>query len=243
MTKMTVKIGIDLSTTKTGITYIVEIENIKKLFSDTFIYDFSQSNKSLFEKVNYLTTLTTAYIFKKIKDRVIENGIIENFKLGIEVSNFGNPELTQKFSRLAGMIEYGFHQIFSNSKVETKIFNSNEWYKHLNNDFIYDKNWINHSRDKRKHYSVYLYKKIIDSSREITDDMSDSYWIANYFDKCLDTSKNKTVNKEIELLERKYKELIKKQKHLKTFKAKERTKAETAKLTAQIEELRKQYDK
>lgn len=104
------KIAIDLSTTTSGV-WVHHIE----------------SNRHAHYLVNTKDEHSINAIYKIWNDlftkKLLEHSV--DVMVGIEVSNFSNPKLTQKFSMIAGMImaivckNYIYPQF--------KIFNSNEW--------------------------------------------------------------------------------------------------------------------
>lgn len=108
-----VKIGIDLSTTKTGIVVLKSYnKNVDRLLIDN-------------TNIKNITNIYTN--FKLALKSLVENlrkGITTDIMVGIELSNFNNPKLTQKFSMYAGMIIAILNDLGINN---IKWFNSNQW--------------------------------------------------------------------------------------------------------------------
>lgn len=110
-----IKIGIDLSTTISGI--FVETRQYHKsskpiykkcLVDTTGITDLKEIYKVWCQKLNLLFDFTS-----------------EPAVVGIELANFQSPKLTQRFSLITGMIVVRLFGLFEN--IQIKMFNSNEW--------------------------------------------------------------------------------------------------------------------
>lgn len=120
-----IKIGIDLSTTKTGVALIhndkLMLKYEIKLFSpysEFLILDNYLKFKKEFSQVfNYITNLNS-----------IKGGKII---VGIELANFQNAKLTQRFSEYAGLVEAIFFEkrYFNSCDFRIVKFNSNQWQK------------------------------------------------------------------------------------------------------------------
>lgn len=109
-----IKIGIDLSTTKTGVVGIAE-------------WKYGKVNKIVIDNTN-MKDISLVYANFKIAlsefVKSLSKWINNDFMVGIEISNYKNAKLTQKFSMYAGLIiailnELGIKNI--------KWFNSNQW--------------------------------------------------------------------------------------------------------------------
>ena len=108
-----IKIGIDLSTTKTGIVVLrSDNKNINRLLID---------NTNIKNITNIYTNFKLA--LKSLVEQ-LKSGIATDVMVGIELSNYKNPKLTQKFSMYAGMIIAILNDLGINN---IKWFNSNQW--------------------------------------------------------------------------------------------------------------------
>lgn len=180
-------IGLDLSTTITGISVMTNDKQLLmcgelKLRDNDWNYEYDL----------VLTKFQKAFesIFEKTKGKY--------YKVGIELGNFSNAKLTQEFSFFCGML-FALMEHYSrkyNYNYEFKTYNANEWMLHLLQRLGVDITKLTRlTREERKAMSIqsfyenHKYYKI----EEITDNMSDSYWIAYYFDNCKSTKDRKIL--------------------------------------------------
>lgn len=114
---MVINIGIDLSTTKTGIVGLKWNKNNITSFKRVLVDNSNFKNINNVEN-NFRKQIIDFWNSLKIKegDRVC---------VGIEISNFSNAKLTQKFSLYAGLVIATFNQLAPN--ICFKWFNSNQW--------------------------------------------------------------------------------------------------------------------
>lgn len=115
---MWIQIGIDLSTTKTGIVGLKlstdsTVSSMKKILIDNTNF----KNINNVEK-NFRSQIIDFWKSMKIND-------YDKVCIGIEISNFSNAKLTQKFSLYAGLVIATFNQLAPN--IYFKWFNSNQW--------------------------------------------------------------------------------------------------------------------
>lgn len=206
-------IGIDLSTNLTGVNVINH--NKKQLF--WMEYDFQG-----FKELDRESYLNIRDFFTKLMNGIAEwekNYHEKEFKVIIEVGNFSNAKLNQRFSKLAGIISWLFFEKFNHFMVTVKECNANEWFRHFNKDFVKESSWTKLSREQRKKLSVDHYNKVNYFQPTNSDNVADSYWIAYYFDKCFSTETS--IKKHLELVR-----LNKKMKKSKKLETKQRIKME-----------------
>lgn len=109
-----IKVGIDLSTTNTGIVVIDENDNYLMRLERFWKNDYWESYWQIDQVANWLFTTYDH------KDMVI----------GIELANFKNAKLTSKFNLLAGMIMGIFYESCNRyGTTRFKLFNANEWHR------------------------------------------------------------------------------------------------------------------
>lgn len=108
-----IKVGIDLSTTKTGIVVLRSYnKNINRLLID---------NTNIKNITNIYTNFKLA--LKSLVGQ-LRSGIATDIIVGIEISNYKNAKLTQKFSMYAGLIIAILNDL---GITNIKWFNSNQW--------------------------------------------------------------------------------------------------------------------
>lgn len=202
-----IHIGIDLSSNKSGVAILRY--GAKTLTTSTFLIDTTNCQKE-FEYFKKWNVVVNEIIQTKIGiDHWTNNEIL----LGIEVSNFGNPRDTQKFSLIAGMIISLFLKY---KEVEIKLYNSNQWQKLIGCE-------MKDTREIRKKKSIEFAKNKFKIQGEISDDIADSLNQAYFLDKLQSTleqsiqvkTKKISKNKKIKEID---KSIIRKQQHLLTIK-------------------------
>lgn len=167
-----IKIGIDLSLNSCG---IVAYNDEKKIIK------YASTHHFLKRKLNLETDIEVHTLIGLILEKVGRNFNGE-IALYIEIGNYGNARMTQKFGILAGMLIAEFTSQVANNKKwfvrETKLITPNEWFARLFQDNkITDKHYNALTRDERKKISMKL-------SGLNQNDISDAYWIAIYGHKC-----------------------------------------------------------
>lgn len=111
-----IKIGIDLSSTKTGVCVLGPRNDL--MLNYVISLDFKKTINCVVSQLNMQLSPLVDIIMKK-----------ENIMIGIELSNFSNPKLTQRFSLLAGMIISHLQSIRFDTVIQYKMFNCNQWQK------------------------------------------------------------------------------------------------------------------
>lgn len=179
-------VGIDLATRQSG---IVILEN--KRFSGCAVVKLQKWNNTtkyfndLIETMNKITK--DIYAMIKTKN-------ISKISLVIELSNFSNPQLTQRMSFIAGVIYATFCKYFVNYNIELKLPNANKWFQFFNRDFCKIQDWTHLTRSERKSLSLKhcfkqedvknhrSYRLLIMHKNEVLFDIADAYWVAYYGD-------------------------------------------------------------
>lgn len=109
------RVAIDLSSTKSGVAVGYDT------WTNTFVVDTTESKT--WDEYMWIWNCSLNDIMPELHPSGYDKLL-----LGIEVSNFSNPKLTQKFSTLAGIIMMWFRKWWPASlEMETKTFNSNQW--------------------------------------------------------------------------------------------------------------------
>lgn len=170
------KIGIDLATRNIGVCILTEenrLINKKVINLDPFNYNYKQMKNNITDFQNklysFLTLRNSLGFIKWIPGFL---GSEEpNIVVGIEVSNYGNPNLANKFNFYAGVI----YDLLLHSELnikEIKIINANQW-EYLCGMKPSDK------REKRKAQAREFVKAKCDKYDESwTEDECDAYCIA-----------------------------------------------------------------
>lgn len=118
------KVGIDLSSTNTGL--VILSDDNKLIFHGNFqLWDNS--------KLCIASNVSEMIDVVKFK-RVIKSEVVS---IGIELADFKNANITNRFNLLAGMIISELYNWWANDTqtpqliIDTKLFNSNEWQRFL----------------------------------------------------------------------------------------------------------------
>lgn len=106
------KVGLDLATRKIGIA-ILDQDN--KLFLKDKLDLLEWEDKNIIPNIATIDSFV-----KSLK-------INQPFIVGIEVANFKNPQITQRFSYYAGVFTKSFHNWYPEEFQELKLFNANAW--------------------------------------------------------------------------------------------------------------------
>lgn len=112
-----IKLAFDISTTNIGVAVINKDED----WVETYTIKLNYNENDLGGVASELT--------KRILD-IFNDFPTDKAMVGLEVSNFKNAKLTQRFSLIAGMIIAIAEDLWWSKKTEFKIFNSNQW-QHL----------------------------------------------------------------------------------------------------------------
>lgn len=192
---ITIDVGIDLAISSSGIAIFknYELEIIQGVRLPKF-----ENTKEWYEnaqKAWYRAFNDTLYQIAHrclVKEKPIE------INVKMELSNFSNPKVTQRFAFLAGMIYSSICNLFKYAqKVKTNLYmlNANTWFEQFNEIFVKEKNWTHIPREKRKELSIEEYKKYFKSfyknkelqeqfetlSKDEQSDIADAFWIG-FFD-------------------------------------------------------------
>lgn len=119
-------------------------------------------------------------------DKII--GLVGRFdQLFIEIGNFGNPSMTQKFSFIAGSVSTSV--LKHNINIEIKCVCPTAWFNALLN--FYCQPIRPYARKERKTISTTLCKSYlincpasVENITQLTDDQTDAFWIALFGEKC-----------------------------------------------------------
>lgn len=163
-----IKIGIDLSTTKTGIVVLRSYnKNIDRLLID---------NTNI-KNINYVYTNFKIQLKSLVES--LRSGIATDIIVGIELSNYKNPKLTQKFSMYAGLIIAILNDLGINN---IKWFNSNQWQYLIGCK-------VNDERETRKAKA----RKFVEQFQKCKDweqDEVDAYCIAYHLESLVSTEQS-----------------------------------------------------
>lgn len=160
-----IKVGIDLSTTNTGIVCIDENGNYLMRLEKLWQGDYWETYWQISQVANWL--------FKTYdhKDMVI----------GIELANFKNAKLTSKFNLLAGMIMGIFYESCNRfGTIKFKLFNANEWHRLIG---------ITPQMERatcKYRARVFAGEHGMLNSQNLPDDLTDAYCIAYLLNQCRD---------------------------------------------------------
>lgn len=148
------KVGIDLSTTNIGVAII--LPNNKVFFSEYKLLKYCDEN--LLENINKLEEIVLN-IYHKINTQ-------GNVVIGIELANFKNPLITQRFSEYCGILEaFLYLKFYIKTNIMIKKFNSQQWQSKIgckNNEQRAD-------RKERAKWWVWENYQILNDSNDITD--------------------------------------------------------------------------
>lgn len=129
---MTLKLGIDLSTTNTGIVCLND-DNSFVFKRDLKLMPFNDGNWEI--NANRITN----WVYDFWLWNVQINTKVDKVEIGIELANFRNPKLTQRFSLYCGVFLGKFYELYNKFKngatdpLEMRVvtFNSNAWQSYL----------------------------------------------------------------------------------------------------------------
>ncbi len=174
-----IKIGIDLSTTNTGICVL----------RDNELLEINVISLPKFEwtKIHYYRAKRLiAHEISNIGEMLTQNGYFTNETIvGIELANFKDPQLTQRFSFLMGIIVSELLVFLNVSDI--KVFNSNAWQMKIGCTNKME-------RQERKEQAKQFAKQHCDKYNESwSEDMCDAYCIAYFLQEI--TSHQENINK------------------------------------------------
>lgn len=174
------KIGIDLSTTKTG---IVVLRSYNK-----------NINRVLIDNTN-IKNITNIYTnFKLALKSLVESlriGVADVI-VGIELSNYKNPKLTQQFSMYAGLIIAILNDLGINN---IKWFNSNQW-QYLIGCKVQDEREVR--KEKAKKFVAQFHK-----CNDWEQDEVDAYCIAYHLEDLISTEQSELSTKRNKVMKQK----------------------------------------
>lgn len=176
-----IKIGIDLSTTKTGIVVLRSYnKNINRLLID---------NTNIKNITNIYTNFKLA--LKSLVEQ-LRSGVATDIIVGIEISNYKNAKLTQKFSMYAGLII----AILSDLGITNiKWFNSNQW-QYLIGCKVQDE------RDVRK-LKARKFVAQFHNCKDWEQDEVDAYCIAYHLESLISTEQSEIKTKTNKVMKQK----------------------------------------
>lgn len=176
------KISFDIATRSTGVVVLKGSELV--LFKCIKTPKFKVSKEWFTELDNQLREINS----------ILGKRFGDNYKCNLiyELANHSNPGHTQKFSTIAGyIISFLFYHV-----ENIKTSNANGWFKFFNQENIKVRDWTHIPRQTRKELSIEKFedwlldtenKKHYDHYQNFTfdeqSDISDAYWLANYYEK------------------------------------------------------------
>lgn len=168
-----INIGIDLSMNSCGIVVINEYSENRRSIIYSTTHHFIKRNMDL------QTQLECKAIIDIIMEQIRQKPT-HSVGLYIELGNYGNAAMTQKFGVLAGMIMSCLTEKIAKSRYhldDAKLISPNEWFKRFVKEKKIEKPYNQLTREQRKQLSM-------QHSGIKQDDISDAYWIAVYGGKC-----------------------------------------------------------
>ena len=176
-----IKIGIDLSTTKTG---IVVLRSYNKTI-----------NRLLIDNTNIKNIQCVYTNFKLALKSLVEQlrtGVATDVMVGIEISNYKNAKLTQKFSMYAGLIIAILNELGINN---VKWFNSNQWQYMIGCK-------VNDERDVRKQKARKFVAQFHKCDNWEQDEV-DAYCIAYHLEELISTEQSEIKTKTQKVMKQK----------------------------------------
>lgn len=185
-----IKLAFDISSTNIGVA-IIDKKN--RWLTRKIEVDYNENDLStLVENLEFEIQLFIAHfnLYWAIHDDIL---------VGLEVSNFKNAKLTQRFSLIAGMIIAILRKQYQ-SQVEFKMFNSNQW-QHLIGCKTTD------DRQTRKQKSKDFFKEKT-AHFNPNDDETDAYCIAYHLEQLESTVETQKRVRHTKILKNKNKAKI-----------------------------------
>lgn len=214
-------LGIDLSTTDIGVVALEESSSeilaADEIKLPKYSFDYTTRKETIKRICSCLSSISWPIWDSYGKE--IETDLF------IEVSNFVSPKITQRFSRIAGMIEILVENYFN--VVNVKHFNANEWRRLFVKDYFPEiNNLINIRREEWKEKSINKLvekegKGFLRKDEVLTDNIADAYWIAFYGPKCLDVLQREHLTQKTSELTKMLRAFKKKPTQIKTNKINE----------------------
>ena len=167
------KITFDISTKSIGVCIIGGGES--RTYHIDLNYNENELDKVFYQVSKGITDIISLYRFPF----PVFIGHTQTFLLGMEVSNFKNAKITQRFSLIAGIIISIVCSIYKKHKVIVKIFNSNQWQyligcknsderavrKQKSKQFYYEKNGVwNDNDDETDAFCMCYYLEQLEST-------------------------------------------------------------------------------
>lgn len=169
------KVGIDLSSTNTGL--VILSDDNKLVFHGNFQM-WDADYKERFNKV--------ADFVRKINDNLPHNIEKLPVEIGIELADFKNANITNRFNLLAGMVIFScFYRIsvsecYEERIIKIKLFNSNEWQQHLGLKPSMERQF---RKDTARQFTK---SNCLEYQDTWTEDECDAYCIAYFLEKLRD---------------------------------------------------------
>lgn len=185
------RLGIDLSTTKSGWCF-VEIDNETNNIEKAELGGFELKNRNFDYRM-------IEELYEHLEMIIYLNGHYD--EIYIEIGNFGNPSTTQKFAYVAGIISthlYNFHKQRDFIPL-IKCVNPSAWFNHVLE--MYGQTNKHYKREDCKFISLQLCKNYLTHSgfyknvEDIGDDQADAFWIAMFGHKCYSYFYSKQMKK------------------------------------------------
>lgn len=203
-------IGFDLATTTTGVAVVLEKTREEQL---PFCFELDFGGWEQIQKQGFKINQLNSFIDDVCLAAKINQASV---CVVIELSNFSNPELTQKFAFIAGMIIQQFNNSFKGTCIHFKLVNANSWFQIVYSALEVDDapKFNKLTRQERKQWSIQAANDLIDYDPDIeldnriiglenwtkkhrptTDNESDALLMCLYFWKLTDTYQNKAIKK------------------------------------------------
>lgn len=201
--KQKFRLGIDLATRHIGICMLDESNTIKfkcTLELQPFTYEYEKMFKNIVLLTSFISILSYSFIPKELENTINTNDLEEphktfenyiqnenNFKdieidIGIEVSNYGNPNLANKFNFYAGVLYMELISAKVPWKINNiKIINANQW------EFKCGSRPKDERDRRKKNTRNFIMNHCDRYSESWTEDECDAYCIAYWLDELKNT--------------------------------------------------------
>lgn len=234
-TNDTIYVGIDLSTTTIGVAII--FPNTTFMTWDVKMQYWDSNFETT--KQNHTLLLNIVSEIKNELKKYIRGSLSYKIEISIELSNFQNPRITQRFSKYFGILETYFLIMLGDRISVIKAFNANEWFKHLRTTMNVKENLNELTRDIRKQMSLEFLKINLPpfaQKGKYSEDEADAYCIAYFSKICRNTE---AIVEEVNAAEMLQRKIIKLKKRIEREKQKQqiRTKPNDTKIRILTEEL------
>lgn len=184
------------------------------------------------KKSNYQNVYKMIESIKKCVNKLQNENEKYELHVVIELSNFKNPLLTNRFHFITGMIICGL--LDANISTTFKLVNNNEWFQHFWNQYGDNTcSYINVPREQRKALSKQMWLLKNDFNKEQMEqeygagceDLGDAFWMGHYYDILFDTFDKS--------------EIVKKQRKFEVNERTKRLKSELRNLKKEVKQLKK----